>query len=342
MKTKQFLLILLACLCFPFAQLWSNPVNGLLERIDSGASKKFIIQVKKGQSDFFELDQKGDKVVIRGNNYVNIATGLNWYLKYYAGIHLSWNGMTAELPESLPKVSTPVRKETNLALRYDFNYCTYSYTMAFWDWERWEKEIDWMALHGINLPLAVVGQECVWKNMLEKLGYTKEEINKFIAGPAFLAWWAMNNLEGWGGPNPDSWYTQQEALQKKILKRMREYGIEPVFPGYSGMVPHDANKKLGLNVTEPALWNGFTLYRIFYQLKKRILSIIWNLRVYYLNLIRKFVVIFHTLLKISRTPGQILYRLKIFRITILFYAGISNKLRLPNISQTIMFIHDRT
>lgn len=258
MKTKQFLLILLACLCFPFAQLWSNPVNGLLERIDPGASKKFIIQVKKGQSDFFELDQKGDKVVIRGNNYVNIATGLNWYLKYYAGIHLSWNGMTAELPESLPKVSTPVRKETNLALRYDFNYCTYSYTMAFWDWERWEKEIDWMALHGINLPLAVVGQECVWKNMLEKLGYTKEEINKFIAGPAFLAWWAMNNLEGWGGPNPDSWYTQQEALQKKILKRMREYGIELVFPGYSGMVPHDANKKLGLNVTEPALWNGFT------------------------------------------------------------------------------------
>lgn len=258
MKTKQFLLILLACLCFPFAQLWGNPVNGLLERIDPGASKKFIIQVKKGQSDFFELDQKGDKVVIRGNNYVNIATGLNWYLKYYAGIHLSWNGMTAKLPESLPKVSTPIRKETNLALRYDFNYCTYSYTMAFWDWKRWEKEIDWMALHGINLPLAVVGQECVWKNMLEKLGYTKEEINKFIAGPAFLAWWAMNNLEGWGGPNPDSWYTQQEALQKKILKRMREYGIEPVFPGYSGMVPHDANKKLGLNVTKPALWNGFT------------------------------------------------------------------------------------
>lgn len=257
MKIRRFLLILLACICIPFS-LWSNPIDGLLERICPGASHKFIIQLQKGENDFFELDQKGNKVVIRGNNYVNIATGLNWYLKYYAGIHLSWNGMTAQLPESLPKVSTPVRKETNLSLRYDFNYCTYSYTMAFWDWNRWEKEIDWMALHGINLPLAVVGQECVWKNMLAKLGYTKEEINKFIAGPAFLAWWAMNNLEGWGGPNPDSWYTQQEALQKKILKRMREYGIEPVFPGYSGMVPHDANKKLGLNVTEPALWNGFT------------------------------------------------------------------------------------
>lgn len=257
MKIKRLLLFLLACLCIPFS-LWSNPVDGLLERICPGASHKFIIQLQKGGNDFFELDQKGNKVVIRGNNYVNIATGLNWYLKYYADIHLSWNGMTAQLPESLPKVDTPLRKETNLSLRYDFNYCTYSYTMAFWDWNRWEKEIDWMALHGINLPLAAVGQECVWKNMLAKLGYTKEEINKFIAGPAFLAWWAMNNLEGWGGPNPDSWYTQQEALQKKILKRMREYGIEPVFPGYSGMVPHDANQKLGLNVTEPKLWNGFT------------------------------------------------------------------------------------
>ena len=38
MKTKQFLLIVLACFCIPFAQLWSNPVNGLLERIDPGAS----------------------------------------------------------------------------------------------------------------------------------------------------------------------------------------------------------------------------------------------------------------------------------------------------------------
>ena len=257
MKTKQFLLILLACLCFPFAQLWGNPVNGLLERIDPGASKKFIIQVKKGQSDFFELDQKGDKVVIRGNNYVNIATGLNWYLKYYAGIHLSWNGMTAELPESLPKVSTPVRKETNLALRYDFNYCTYSYTMAFWDWKRWEQEIDWMALHGINLPLAMVGTDVVWKNVLEELGYTREEINAFIAGPGFQAWWLMNNLEGWGGPNPDSWYERQEELQKRILKRMREYGIEPVLPGYSGMVPHNAKDRLGLNVADPGRWNGY-------------------------------------------------------------------------------------
>jgi hypothetical protein len=144
-----------------------------------------------------------------------------------------------------------------LKYRYDFNYCTYSYTMAFWDWDRWEKEIDWMALHGINLPLAVVGADVVWYNVLTKLGYTKDEINEFIAGPAFQGWWLMNNLEGWGGPNPDSWYKQRETLQKQILKRMREYGIRPVLPGYSGMVPHNAKERLGLNVSDPGLWCGY-------------------------------------------------------------------------------------
>jgi len=165
--------------------------------------------------------------------------------------------MTAQLPAVLPAVPQKERHETDLKYRYDFNYCTYSYTMAFWDWDRWEKEIDWMALHGINLPLAVVGADVVWYNVLTKLGYTKDEINEFIAGPAFQGWWLMNNLEGWGGPNPDSWYKQRETLQKQILKRMREYGIRPVLPGYSGMVPHNAKERLGLNVSDPGLWCGY-------------------------------------------------------------------------------------
>lgn len=237
--------------------LYASPITGLLERIDKGASRKFVIERLKGEKDFFELDQKGNKVVVRGNNYVSIATGINWYLKYYAGINLSWNGMQADLPEVLPPVLKKERHETDLKLRYDFNYCTFSYSMAFWDWKRWEQEIDWMALHGINMPLAMVGTDVVWKNVLEELGYTREEINAFIAGPGFQAWWLMNNLEGWGGPNPDSWYERQEELQKRILKRMREYGIEPVLPGYSGMVPHNAKDRLGLNVADPGRWNGY-------------------------------------------------------------------------------------
>ncbi|EGF57220.1 alpha-N-acetylglucosaminidase [Bacteroides fluxus] len=236
----------------------ASPVKGLIERVAPGSSGKFIIEQKPSSGiDFFELDQKGEKIVIRGNNPVSIAAGLNWYLKYYAGIHLSWNKMTAELPGVLPPVTRKERHETASVYRYDLNYCTFSYTMAFWDWARWEQELDWMALHGINLSLALVGTDAVWRNMLSKLGYSKEEVNEFVAGPAFQAWWLMNNLEGWGGPNTDSWYEDRIALQKRILKRMREYGIHPVLPGYSGMLPHNAKEKLGVNVSDPGTWCGY-------------------------------------------------------------------------------------
>lgn len=250
-------ILLLFIILISLLNTYASPIKGLIERIDKGASSKFVIEKITSENDFFELDQQSDKVVVRGNNFVSIATGINWYLKYYAGVHLSWNCMTADLPDKLPVIPKKERHETDLKYRYDLNYCTYSYTMSFWDWDRWEKEIDWMALHGINMPLSIVGMGSVWRNVLFRLGYSKEEINEFIAGPAFQAWWLMNNLEGWGGPNTENWYDNQEKLQKKILKRMREYGIEPVLPGYSGMVPNNAAEKLGLNVSNPGLWCGY-------------------------------------------------------------------------------------
>ena len=255
--------IIRTCMFLPFL-LWlipmthaASPLRGLLERIDRGASEKLLVEQVRSSVDFFELDQKGDKPLVRGNSPVSIAMGINWYLKYHAGIHLSWNGMTTRLPDKLPPVKQKERHETTLALRYDLNYCTYSYSMAFWTWERWEREIDWMALHGINLPLTLVGSDVVWRRVLLRLGYSAEEADRFIAGPAFQAWWLMNNLEGWGGPNPESWYRHSEQLQKKILQRMREYGIKPVFPGYSGMIPHDAPQRLQLHTANPGKWCGY-------------------------------------------------------------------------------------
>lgn len=252
---RKFLLFCAFCLTVGLAK--ASPITGLLERIAPGASDKFKIEMQRSDTDFFELDQAGDKVVVRGNSYVSLATGIHWYLKYYAGIHLSWNGMKPALPDVLPPVAHRERHETNLKDRYYLNYCTFSYSMAFWDWERWEQEIDWMALHGINVPLALVGTDAVWRNVLLRLGYSRDEANAFVAGPAFQAWWLMNNLEGWGGPNSDRWYEDRVALQKKILKRMRDYGMRPVLPGYSGMLPHDAGQKLGWAITDPGKWNGF-------------------------------------------------------------------------------------
>lgn len=192
--------------------------EALLERVCPGSKGRIVFNRIKSDPalDFFEIDMKGGKPRISGNNSVSLAVGLNWYLKYCCGIHLSWNHMSQPLPEVLPVVSGKVRKETPLTMRYDFNYCTFSYSMPFWDWSRWEKEIDWMALHGINMPLAIVGMESAWRNMLRRLGYSDKEIGDFIAGPAFIAWWAMNNLEGWGGPSRRHGMPTASSCRKKF------------------------------------------------------------------------------------------------------------------------------
>ena len=256
MKRKLNLLLAFALFFVP-RLLAATPIDALLERIDKGASRKILTETVKSDHDFFEITSRGGKPLIRGNNYVSIASGINWYLKYRLGVHLTWNTMHTSLPATLPVAGNTERHDTDIKHRYYLNYCTLSYSMAFWDWKRWEQELDWMALHGINLCLDIVGTDVVWRNVLLKLGYTKAEANEFVAGPAFQAWWLMNNLEGWGGPNSDNWYRQREALQKKILRRMKELGINACLPGYSGMVPHDASKRLALDVADPGLWNDY-------------------------------------------------------------------------------------
>lgn len=63
------------------------------------------------------------------------------------------------------------------------------YSSAWWQWEQWERNIDWMALNGINLALAFTAQEAIWQRLYQELNLTKEEIDEHLGGPAFLPWY---------------------------------------------------------------------------------------------------------------------------------------------------------
>lgn len=242
-----------------------NPpvLAALLNRIGGpGTSDRFQLVVDESLSvgkDVFVLTASTEgKPCIKGNTVLSVATGINWYLNHYAHVNLAWNHLTTDLaPVALPAPAVEEKHECSVDYRYYLNYCTFSYSMSTWTWERWQQEIDWMALHGINMPLQIVGLDAVWKKLLvEDLGYSLADANKFIAGPCFQAWWGMNNLEGWGGPNPEWWYRRQEVLAGKILSRMRELGMQPVLPGYAGMVPSDIGAK-GYAAINQGGWCGF-------------------------------------------------------------------------------------
>jgi len=202
-----------------------------------------FVQGAKGAYDYFEIEDAGGKIQITGNDGVSMAMGLNHYLKYFCNVSITQVGNQVKMPAAVVPVETKVRKECKVPVRYAYNYCTMSYSMPFWGEAEWRKELDWLALNGVNLVLDITGQEEVWRQFLDTLGYTHEEIKDYIAGPAFYAWAYMANLSGYGGPVHDSWFTQRTELARKNQLIMKKLGMQPVLQGYSGMVPVDVVQK---------------------------------------------------------------------------------------------------
>lgn len=235
-----------------------QPARDLITRTIGEKSAWFIIEStasKKGK-DYFEIHKKGNKILLRGSSGVAIASAFNYYLKYVAHCQVTWNGSNLNLPAKLPLPASRIVKETPYDYRYYLNYCTYNYSMSWWDWDRWEKEIDWMAMNGINMPLSVLGLNEVLYQLYTGMGMKEKDLDNFFSGPAYFAWFWMGNLDGWGGPLPRNLMLKHAALQKKILERQRSLGMKPVLPAFSGHVPPAFKKYFpGANIKSVG-WNG--------------------------------------------------------------------------------------
>ncbi|KAL0477596.1 alpha-N-acetylglucosaminidase [Acrasis kona] len=244
-----------------------NTVRDMISRIIPGHVSLFELQIidkpsEEGTFDVFELSSKDSAnskfpitIVIKGNNGVSLASGLHHYLKYYCYAQITWGASQLNIPSPPPSINEKLRITTQHKYRYYMNTCTHGYSAAWWDWERWEKEIDWMALNGINAPLAFTGQEYVWKKTYEELDIS---IKGLFTGPAFLPWNRMGNLYGWAGPLPDHFIEKQFQVALKILERERTLGMTPVLPGYAGYVPPKYKTKYpDSKVSQLWNWGGF-------------------------------------------------------------------------------------
>lgn len=242
----------------------SEAVLALIERLLPGRRAEFSVVIDPGIGlpfrDTFELSTNvtDGRLVIVGTTGAAAALGLNYYLQSFCSCSVTWAGRQLAVPFPLPPVLKAVKVQTNDRFFYYQNVCTASYTSVWWNWTRWEQEIDWMALNGINLPLAFTGQEMIWKRAYLSLGVNETDIDNWLSGPAFLAWWRMGNLKTWGGPPPAGWLSGQLVLQHQILQRMRSFGMTPVLPAFAGHVP-DAIKRVfpEANVTQLGDWNKF-------------------------------------------------------------------------------------
>ena len=194
-----------------------------------------IIEKEDGH-DVFETKASGGILNIRGSSGTALCRGFYDFLKTNRLGMVSWDNKDIRWPAQLPDAA-PRRIVSPFRNHYYFNVVTYGYTMPYWTWERWEKEIDWMALHGIDMPLALVATEGIAVRVWKQLGLTEKEIEEFYTGPAHLPWQRMGNIVNHDGPLPASWHKDQIALQHRILHRMKSLGMTPICPAFSGFVP---------------------------------------------------------------------------------------------------------
>lgn len=236
--------------------------RGLIGRVTPGYEKQYVLEIipadPQSGEDVFEVDARKGKVVLRGNNPVALASAFHWYLKYTCRAQLSWFGDQLNLPERLPLPAAKERRTIGGKYRAYFNYCTLSYTAPWWDWERWQREIDFMAMNGINMPLQPIGLDAVWYETLLRMGFTDLEARTFLVGPGHQAWQWMTNIEQFGGPLPKSWIDSHVELGRRIFARQLELGMKPIQQSFTGYVPKlMAEKYPEAKIAQQPEWYGF-------------------------------------------------------------------------------------
>jgi len=257
MKFLIFVCLIMPCLGFCAENsISTKAARRVLERfIGKRASQIDIELLEPTKTEFYEYEANDGKLTLRGNSAVAICHGFHAYMKASGLGMSSWTGKRAEIPALWPSVQR-TRVETPYRYRQYFNVVTYGYSLPYWDWKRWEQEIDWMALHGINMPLAPVAAEAIAQRVWLKLGLTQKEIDGFYTGPAHLPWQRMGNLMKFEGPLPQAWHEDQIKLQHRILKRLRELGMHPIAPGFGGFVPASIKRLYPDIVLRRIEWGG--------------------------------------------------------------------------------------
>eukprot|EP00759_Apiculatamorpha_spiralis_P000059 PhF_6_TR10010/c3_g1_i3/m.15282/K01205/NAGLU; alpha-N-acetylglucosaminidase len=214
----------------------TSAVIQLLQRRFPSITPFVILNIAPTSShDTFTYSVQNGMLTVTASNNIALASGIYQYLKAHQNVIFTWGeddtgvsnaSIVVPFKTNIPNVT----KQTPYTYRYAWNVCTYGYTGTWWDWPRWQWELDWMAFHGINLPLAFVGQEYVWAQVWTTLGATEDDLQQWLSGPAFLPWQRMGNMAQWLGPLSATYRKSQYNMQLKILTQMRLFGMTPVLP----------------------------------------------------------------------------------------------------------------
>ncbi|WP_329244750.1 alpha-N-acetylglucosaminidase C-terminal domain-containing protein [Streptomyces sp. NBC_01478] len=235
------------------------PAAAALRRLVPDHHRQITLRPVTGEGDRFRVTGRTGQITVEGTSPAVLLTGFHTYLRQVAQASVSWNGEQLDLPRLLPAPGGEISGSANVPHRFAFNDTSEGYTAPYRKWDTWERELDVLALHGVNAVLVYIGGDAVYYDTFRKFGYSDAEVRAWIPAPAHQPWWLLQNMSGFGGPTPRRLIEERAALAEKVIGRVRELGMTPVLPGYFGTVPDGFTDRHGGDATIVAqgTWGAF-------------------------------------------------------------------------------------
>lgn len=232
----------------------------LIKRNTPKISDNFILKNIESDNGFdcYEIYSEEGKVVLAGNSNLSLAMAYYRYLNEYCGIVIT-NGdydisSTGTTPLPDKKISFTVKQKIRARTSYEF----FALEGNYWGFDRWEKEIDFMAMHGINAALQPVGFDGVLFRFLNDMGLDEKLCLEFSSGPAFLMRQLTGNVAGVNSVNSKEYLERKIYIGRKIVEREKELGISPILPAALPSVPFSTRKKyIKMDIFKAPQWYNF-------------------------------------------------------------------------------------
>ncbi|HEY4460008.1 MAG TPA: alpha-N-acetylglucosaminidase [Pseudonocardiaceae bacterium] len=239
-----------------------DPVRAMITRYLGARAAQFELRALPAAADGldqFQVSGRRGHVLLAGTSAAALAGAFNWWLKHVANGHISWDYNQLDLPALLPAPPAPVTVGTPYRIRFQGNPTWLGYSSPYWDWDRWQQEIDYFAAAGYNQVTVYIGHELAYYRMLRDQGYTDLEARSWIPLPAHQTWWWFDNISNYTDPIPLDLMQRRAELGLRIIDRIRELGVTAVVPAFLGFVPVDfATRNPGVDVVAQGTWGWFT------------------------------------------------------------------------------------